>query len=220
MIHILLVDDHHLVRAGIKHILDSAPDMDVVAEASSGEDAVAKVRECKPDVVLMDVNMPGIGGLEATRKILRRHPGLKIIALTVHTAEPIPTQLLEAGARGYLTKGASAAEVFEAVRTVVAGDRYIASDIARKMMLSKLNGKQKSGSPFSRLSKREMQILMMITQGKSVQEISDALSLSPKTISTYRHRLYEKLNVHNDVGLTHLAMRHGLLGEYSEFSGQ
>lgn len=209
MIRVLLVDDHQLVRSGIRRILDDAEDVEVCAEAGSGEEALTLVRQVKPEVVLMDVNMPGIGGLEATRKLLRIDANLKIIALTVHMEEPYPSRLLEAGALGYLTKGCCEEEILNAIRAVHGGERYIGSDIARQMALSGLSGK--SRNPFERLSQREVQVMMMITQGHKVQEISDILCLSPKTVSTYRYRLYEKLGVSNDVELTHLAIRHDMI---------
>lgn len=209
MITVLLVDDHQLVRSGIRRILDDVEGIRVVGEAASGEEALKLVKECAPEVVLMDVNMPGIGGLEATRKLLRVDEQLRIIALTVHVDEPYPSRLLEAGALGYLTKGCDEAEIVRAIQTVYRGDRYIGADIARQMVISGLEGKQKN--PFDKLSQREVQVMMMITQGNKLQDISDKLCLSPKTVSTYRYRLYEKLGVENDVELTHLAIRHGMI---------
>jgi two-component system invasion response regulator UvrY len=209
MIKVLLVDDHQLVRRGIRRILDDADDVEVCGEAGSGEEALKLVKRVRPDVVLMDVNMPGIGGLEATRKLLRIDQDLKIIALTVHVDEPYPSRLLEAGALGYLTKGCDEREILSAIRLVHEGQRYIGADIARQMALSGLAGGSKN--PFDKLSQREVQVMMMITQGHKVQEISDILCLSPKTVSTYRYRLYEKLGVGNDVELTHLAIRHHMI---------
>lgn len=209
MIRVLVVDDHRLVRAGIRRILDEAPHVEVVGEADSGEAALAQVREHRPQVVLMDVNMPGIGGLEATRKLLRINPELKIVALTVHGAEPYPSRLLEAGAVGYVTKGCDEGEILDAIRKVAAGERYLGADIARQMALSGLE--HGGGNPFDRLSQREVQVMMLVTAGRKLQEISDTLCLSPKTVSTYRYRLYEKLGVSNDVELTRLAIRHGLI---------
>lgn len=209
MIKVLLVDDHQLVRAGIRRILDDAEDIEVCGEAGSGEEALKQVKQTRPEVVLMDVNMPGIGGLEATRKLLRLDESLKIIALTVHVDEPYPSRLLEAGALGYLTKSCDEQEILNAIRAVHVGQRYIGADIARQMALSGLSGKTKN--PFDKLSQREIQVMMMITQGQKVQEISDILCLSPKTVSTYRYRLYEKLGVSNDVELTHLAIRHHMI---------
>lgn len=211
MIRVLLVDDHQLVRSGIRRILDDAGDIAVVGEAGSGEEALQMARECHPDVVLMDVNMPGIGGLEATRKLLRIDEHLKIIALTIHIEEPYPTRLMEAGAMGYLTKGCGVEEIIKAIHAVNKGERYIGADIARQMALSGFSGGGKSR--FEKLSQREVQVMMMITQGNKLQEISDKLCLSPKTVSTYRYRLYEKLGVETDVELTHLAIRHGMIDQ-------
>jgi two-component system, NarL family, invasion response regulator UvrY len=166
--------------------------------------------------VLMDVNMPGIGGLEATRKIIQSHPGLRVIVVTIHVDEPYPTRLLEAGASGYLTKGCAVDEIVDAIQVVHRGERYIGADIARQLALSMLPGGERS--PFDKLSQREMQVMLMVTQGHSIQDISDRLCLSPKTVSTYRYRLYEKLGVDNDVELTHLAMRHGMI-EFGQMHG-
>lgn len=211
MISVLLVDDHQLVRTGIRRILEDAGDMTVVAEAGRGEDALQLVRDLRPDVVLMDVNMPGMGGLEATRKLLRIEPGLHIIAVSIHMDEPFPSRLLEAGAMGYIGKGCDEDEIVRAIRTVAGGRRYLGSDIARQ--LTEIAPGARRGKPFDTLSQREMQVMMMITQGHRLQEISDTLCLSPKTVSTYRYRLYEKLGVETDVELTHLAIRHGMLDQ-------
>ncbi|MES9843476.1 MAG: UvrY/SirA/GacA family response regulator transcription factor [Candidatus Sedimenticola sp. PURPLELP] len=211
MIKVLLVDDHELVRTGFRSILDGDSGITVVGEAVTGEEAVEKARELKPSLVLMDINMPGIGGIEATRKIRHLLPETQVIAVTVHVDAPFPEQLHEAGALGYLTKGCPADELFEAIRTVSAGRPYISSDVSKKMTLARFSGVDPD-SPFSKLSQREMQVLLMITQGHKTQDISDSLCLSPKTVSTYRHRLFEKLNVETDVELTHLALRFHLIG--------
>ncbi len=211
MIKVLLVDDHELVRAGVKQILESSDDIRVVAEASCGEDAPAMAAEHHPDVVLMDVYMPGIGGIEATRKLIRANPSLKVIALTILDEEPFPAQLHDAGAVGYLTKGCPASEMFEAIRTVYSGGSYVDPAIGRKQLMAGISGS--AASPFAQLGAREFQVTMMILGGQGNQAISDALCLSPKTISTYRKRIYEKLGVANDVELTRLAFRYGLLTE-------
>jgi two-component system invasion response regulator UvrY len=209
MIQILLVDDHDLVRAGLKRILEDVKNIKVIGEACTGEEAIQMVRLRKPDVVIMDVNMPGIGGLETTRKILQIDANIKIIVVTVHVEEPYPTRLLEAGAAGYLTKSCAVDEIVVAIQSVAKGERYVSADIARQVALSMLPGGKRS--LFEKLSQREMQVMLMVTQGQSIQDISDRLCLSPKTVSTYRYRLYEKLAVENDVELTHLAMRHGMI---------
>lgn len=212
MINILLVDDHELFRAGMRSILEHHEDITVIGEADSGEAALDFVRSSPPDVVMMDINMPGIGGLEATRKICRVNDKVKVIAVTVLSDDPFPAQLLEAGAKAYISKGCPADEMFEAIKNVVTGKPYISNDVARKLTLAKLTGGGDS-SPLEKLSGREMQVMLMITQGQSTQAISDSLFLSPKTVSTYRHRLYEKLDVSNDVELTHFAIRHGLVDQ-------
>jgi two-component system, NarL family, invasion response regulator UvrY len=211
MITVLLVDDHELIRTGVRGILDKAPDIEVAAEASTGEEALDIVQHVPVDVVLMDVNMPGMGGIEATRRVLRAKPELKVIALTVLDDDPFPTRLHEVGAMGFLTKGCPADEMLRAIRAVHNGHHYIASDVARKHTLTEWHGQ--GDNPFKQLSSRETQVLLQILEGQKNQEISDILSLSPKTVSTYRQRIYEKLDIKNDVELTRLAYRHGILSD-------
>ncbi|ATZ11257.1 UvrY/SirA/GacA family response regulator transcription factor [Erwinia amylovora] len=219
MISVFLVDDHELVRAGIRRILEDIKGIQVVGEANCGEDAVKWCRTHRTDVVLMDMNMPGIGGLEATRKIIRYAPDCKIIMLTIHTENPLPAKVMQAGASGYLSKGAAPQEVVSAIRSVHSGQRYIASDIAQQMALSQLEP-QKSESPFCCLSERELQIMLMITKGQKVTEISEQLNLSPKTVNSYRYRMFSKLSISGDVELTHLAIRHGLFSAESLISSE
>jgi two-component system invasion response regulator UvrY len=209
MIRVLLVDDHELVRTGIRRILEEAGDIEVVGEAGEGDAALRLARKLAPDVILMDLNMPGMGGIEATRRIVRMEPDAKIIALTVLDDDPFPARLSEAGAVGYLSKGCPATEMIEAVRTVHRGLPYVGASVARKHMLADWEGA--AATPFQELSSREMQVAMMILEGQRTPEISEALSLSPKTVSTYRQRIYEKLNVKTDVELTRLAYRYGLI---------
>lgn len=210
VINVLVVDDHDLVRTGIRRMLADVDGVNVVGEADSGETAVLRARELKPDVVLMDVKMPGIGGLEATRKIIRSHPDIKVIAVTVCDEEPFPTRLMQAGAAGYLTKGAALEEMIKAIRQVFAGQRYISADIAQQLALKPFQA-QGDVSPFDLLSEREMQIALMIADCQKVQSISDKLCLSPKTVNTYRYRIFEKLHIETDVQLVRLAMRHGMV---------
>ncbi len=212
MIRVLLVDDHELVRTGFRRILEGDSGIEIAGEAKSGEEALQQVQKLKPDLVLMDINMPGIGGIEATRKIKRLYPETQVIAVTIHSRAPFPEQLHEAGAMGYVSKGCPPDELFEAIRTVSAGEPFISNDVSRKMTLRLLTGKIPD-APFGMLSQREMQVMLMITQGSRTQDISDSLCISPKTVSTYRHRLFEKLSVKTDVELTHLALRYGLIGE-------
>ena len=211
MINVMLVDDHDLVRSGIKRILTDVGDIDVVAEADSGEQAVKQARKIKPDVILMDLSMPGIGGLEATRKITRSMPEAKIIAVTIHEDDPFPARLLEAGAVGYLTKGCDVREIISAIKSVYLGEQYLTPDVAQKLALSFVNHRDKA--PLEELTQRETQVMLMIVKGEPNKLISEKLCLSPKTTSTYRYRLFEKLGVANDVELTRFAIRHGLIKE-------
>ena len=211
MINVMLVDDHDLVRKGIRRLLDDASGIKVVAEAPDGEQAIRQIRKNKPDVILMDVSMPGIGGLEATRKITISSPDLKIIAVTIHEDDPFPARLLEAGAAGYITKGCDIGEIISAIRAVYLGEQYITPDVAHKLALSLVNNGNKS--VIEELTQRETQVMLMIVKGETNRGISEKLCLSPKTTSTYRYRLFEKLGVENDVGLTRFAIRHGLIKE-------
>ncbi len=209
MINVFLVDDHELVRTGIRRILEDVRGMKVVGEADSGEDSVKWCRANYADVILMDMNMPGIGGLEATKKILRFNPDIKIIVLTIHTENPFPTKVMQAGASGYLTKGAAPDEMVNAIRMVNSGQRYISPEIAQQMALSQFSAS--SDNPFKELSERELQIMLMITKGQKVTDISEQLNLSPKTVNSYRYRLFSKLDIGGDVELTHLAIRYGMI---------
>lgn len=211
-IRVLVVDDHDLVRHGFKSLLNSQEGILVVDALRSGEEAVNWCRDNngKVDVILMDVNMPGIGGLGATHRISGTWPKIGIIIVTVHDNGPLPKQLLNGGARGYLSKGNGVDEMIAAIKDVHGGKHYIAKDIAQALALSVLPGED---NPIDSLSMRETQVLMMIAQGTKTQEISEILNLSPKTISTYRKRLYEKLDVNSDIEMLHLAMKHGVLDE-------
>ena len=209
MIRIIVVDDHQLVRVGTSRLLDDVDGFQVVGQAASGEAAIDLVRDLKPDIVLMDLQMPGIGGLEATRRCLRVDPELKIVILTIHEQEPYPSNLLKIGAAGYLTKRADVDEMVRAIRKVVLGQRYIASDIAQKLALDPY--KDNDTNPFQCLSSREMQITLMVIDGNKVPYISQKLSLSPKTVNSYRYRIFEKLDIHNDVGLTKMAIKYGII---------
>ena len=205
----LLVDDHGLVRMGVKKLLDDIIDISVVAETESGEDALKYCRDNPVDVVLMDVKMPGIGGMEATRKLVRLVPGIKILALSACDEDPFPSRLIQAGAVGYLTKGAEVDEMVLAIKSVYSGKRYISPEIAQKMALKSLTDADES--PFDLLSERELQVALMITSGQKVQDIAEKLHLSSKTVNSYRYRIFSKLGIASDVELTHLAIRYGLV---------
>ena len=218
MIKVLIVDDHALVRMGIRRLLDDVPDIEVVAEAESGEKALILVKTCKPDVVLLDMKMPGIDGWEVTRRLKKSAPEIKVIAVTALNSEPLPTRILQLGAMGYLTKDSGLDEMAAAIRKVAKGDKYLSAEIAQKMAINSLEAVE--DSPFERLSEREMQVMLMITRGLTVQDIAERLFLSTKTINGYRYRMFEKLDIKNDVELTYLAMKHRIIDQpidnYSE----
>ena len=205
MISVLLVDDQELVRTGIEALLNATGDIAVVDMAKSGEEAVEVMATQSPDVVLMDINMPGIGGIEACRRILQDKPEGKIIALSVKKDGPIPPKLFKLGISGFISKDSSVEEMINAIRKVMTGDRYLSADVANNMTTQSLPGYYES--PFTKLSRRESEVVNLILQGKSIKEISEMLILSDRTVNTYRYRLYDKLNIKNDVELTRLAFK-------------
>ncbi|WP_442886660.1 UvrY/SirA/GacA family response regulator transcription factor [Arsukibacterium sp.] len=205
----LLVDDHELVRTGIGRILKDERGIKVIGEACSGEEALQFCRQHEPDVVLMDMNMPGMGGLTATKRILHYCPDIKILALSVSCEEPVPTKVMQLGASGFISKNSAPHEMVAAVRKVYTGARHISDEVAQKMALAKVS--QQKENPFAELSDRELQIMLMITQGQKVTDIADQLSVSAKTVNSYRYRMFEKLAISGDVELTHLALRHGMI---------
>lgn len=207
MISVLLVDGHELVRTGIEALLNAAEDIAVVGVAKSGEEAVDAMATLSPDVVLMDVNMPGIGGIEASRKILQDNPEAKIITLSFNNDGPITPQLFKLGVLGFISKNSPVDEMINAIRKVMAGDCYLSADVANNLAIQGLPGYYES--PFSKLSRRESEVVNLILQGKSIKEMSELLILSDKTVNTYRYRLYDKLNIKNDVELTRLAFKFG-----------
>ncbi len=209
MIRVLIVDDHALVRMGIRRLLDDLSDIEVVSEAESGEQALLLVKLHKPDVVLLDMKMPGIDGWEVTRRLKKSAPEVKVIAVTALNSEPLPARVLQLGAMGYLTKDSGVEEMAAAIRRVAKGEKYLSAEIAQKMAINSLDAVE--DSPFERLSEREMQVMLMITRGVGVQDIAARLFLSAKTINGYRYRMFDKLGIKNDVELTYLAMKHRVI---------
>lgn len=194
-------------------MLADNPDIEVIGQAASGEEAIDAVRAQAPDIVLMDIRMPGIGGLEATRRILRIDDSIRVIVVTACADDPYPTRVMQAGASAYITKGADIREMVRAIRMAHSGQRYISPEIAQKMALKQVgdNGDDDGESAFDRLSERELQIAMMVVDCQKVQDISDKLCLSPKTVNSYRYRIFEKLEISSDVELALMAVRLGLL---------
>jgi len=211
MVKILIVDDHELVRAGLKGILAGSAEYQIVGEAETGEQALLLSKELQPDLILMDINMPGIGGLEATRKLKQANSDIKIIVLTMHKDGPFPSNLIKAGAKGYITKDCGVDETLIAIETVMKGNTYISNEVAQQLAVGMLT--TGSQNPFEVLSARELQILMMILQGNKIREIAEILNLSSKTISTYRYRLFDKLKVKNDTEMARLAIQYGMVDQ-------
>ena len=209
MIHVLIVDDQELVRSGLRRILEECPDIQTISEASTGEAALAQCRDSPPDVVLLNVNLPGLSAFEITRRLARLERRTRVIILATHAKSPYPTRLLDAGARGYLTRDCDAAELVEAVRTVKEGTTYIGAEAAKQMALAILPGT--ADSPFEELSAREMEVMLKLTEGTRVPDIASMMCLSPKTVATYKYRIYDKLGTRSEVDLLRMAMRYGLL---------
>jgi len=209
LIKVLVVDDHALVRMGVRRLLEGLSDMKIVAEAESGEAALALVKTHHPDVVLLDMKMPGMDGWEVTRRLMKSNQQIKVIAISAICTEPLPSRVLQLGAMGYLTKDSGAEEIATAIRKVFKGDIYLSTEIAQKMAINSLNPVQET--PFEALSEREMQVMFMITSGMTVKEISEKLFLSAKTVNGYRYNIFEKLSIKNDVELTYLALKHHVI---------
>ena len=209
MIRVLVVDDHDLVRMGISRMLADSPDIEVVGEADSGDMAIKLAKQLIPNVILLDVNMPNIGGLEATKRLVQLDIGVKILAVSSMVSQPYPSMLLKAGAHGYITKGTPLDEMIRAIKKLNQGGRYFSHDVADQLVEVMLS--DNAASPFDLLSDREKQVAMMVVNCQSPQQIADQLFVSVKTINTYRYRIYEKVGVDSDVKLTHMAIRHGLI---------
>ncbi|ELA08072.1 LuxR family transcriptional regulator [Moraxella macacae 0408225] len=209
MITVLLIDDHDLVRMGISRMLADSLDIRVVGEADNGETGLSLARKLNPNVILLDVNMPNMDGLEVTKRLMQIDKNNKILAVSSLVNKPYPSLLIKAGVSGYITKGTPLDEMIKAIKKVAQGNRYFSADVAEQ--LADMLVSNKNQSPFDLLSEREMQVAMMVVNCHSPQQIADQLFVSVKTINTYRYRIFEKLNIDSDVKLTHLAMRHGLI---------
>lgn len=208
-IRVAVIDDESLVRAGIVSILSKVEGIEVVSEGASGEDAINICREKDIDVMLMDIKMPGIGGYAAVRTLAKINSDVKILVVSVYSDDMYPTRLLQAGARGYITKASSKSDMVRAIRTIHQGQHYISPEIANIMALKQID--DKNHNVFDQLSERELQVCLKIISGIRPQEVAEHFHLSPKTINSYRYRIFEKLGINNDVELTHLAIKHGLL---------
>lgn len=205
---VVVADDHAMVRAGIRRVLEGTKDIEVVGEAESGEQAVQQFSKHQPDVLIMDLSMPGIGGLEGLRRILKRQPAARILVLSMHEDVVYPTRAIQAGARGYLTKRTAPEALLRAVREIVKGEVFLERDIAQKVALHGIAGGK---DLFRELSEREFEVFRMLAEGQAVTDVAAALFLSPKTVGTYQTRIMQKLGVNNTAGLVRLAIRNGLI---------
>ena len=211
MIRVMIVDDHNVIRDAITALLSDVPNIEVIAKATNGEEAILLAKQHKPDVILMDIRMPGVGGIFATQKIMAKHPDIKIIALTSCTEASFALHILKAGAHGYLTKGATVEKMVEAIRAVAAGKQFIDPNIAQTLALKNTSGTPPS--PFQELSIREFTVVMMLSKGFSRKVIAEKLFISVKTLNSRRYDIHKKLKVNTDVELILLANQAGLLAE-------
>lgn len=209
-IKVLLVDDHTLVRAGLKRVLEETPDIDVVAEASNGIDAIVEFERVVPDVVILDISMPDMDGLETTKKLISEHPDARILVLTVYPEDYYAARVIKAGALGYLTKGTSTMELHDAVRTVASGKRSL-SQKSKDILILQLLDKHTDFDSIQDLSDRELQVLCLLAGGKKTREVANELGLSVKTIETYRARVLGKLHLHTNLDIVRFAYQNKLV---------
>jgi two-component system, NarL family, invasion response regulator UvrY len=212
-VRVVLVDDHAVVREGYRRLLERTDDISVIAEAASGEEAYRIACELQPDVTVMDINLPGIGGIEAVRRILARLPEAKILMFSMHEDTVFSSRALQAGARGYVTKSAAPDVLVEAVRLVARGKLYISHEMAQELALQMLPGRD---NPIDALSAREFEVFRMLVAGHSLQEISKILSLSYKTVANHQSNIKHKLDVSNTAQVVRVALNHGLIASGSE----
>lgn len=210
MIKVLLADDHAIVRAGLRRLVEESGDMEVVAEASDGQEAIRLIRERQPDVAVIDLSMPRIDGLEVINRVLPEFPGLAIIVLTMHAENQYVVRAIEAGALGYITKQSAPEQLEHAIRKVARGARYLTQDAAESLALRFSKGRR-GGSVLDDLSTRELQVLRRLAMGNTNREIAEAYNISIKTVDTYRFRLLKKLNLRNNAELSRFAIQNGLI---------
>ncbi len=207
-IRIMLVDDHVVVRSGLRRMLEQKPGFSVVAEAESGEQAYQEFTDHRPDVMVMDVSMPGMGGLEALRRILTRHPTARIVVYSMHENAAFATQALQSGARAYVAKSGPSDELVQAVLEAARGKGYLSPSVAQRIALNTLAGED---DPFKRLSAREFEVFRLLAEGGNVETIAEMLKISQKTVANYQTLLKQKLGVSSPVDLVRLAIRHGVI---------
>ncbi len=209
MIKLVLIDDHFLVRAGFRQMVEAEKSIQVIGEAGTGIEGIRLVRTTKPDIVLLDIKLPDISGLEVTHKLLSHESPPKILIVSAITNDLFPFRILEAGAHGYITKNASQEELIHAIKVIHNNQRYISAEVAHKLALSRLSANMPVN--FSSLSDRETEVMLMVIRQVPVKEIAQKLHLSAKTVHSYRSRIFEKLHVKNDTALTLLAIKQGIV---------
>jgi two-component system invasion response regulator UvrY len=207
-INVLLVDDHSVVRMGFKMLIENESDMAVICEAESGELGITAFKEHKPSIVIMDITMPGMGGLDAIERIIAFDKKAKILVLSAHEDSVHPKRALSAGALGYLTKRSAAEELIKAIRSVNSGTKYLEPAIAQQMAITQISGEN---NPVEILSDREFEVFMDLAKGKSTNEIADTMCLSPRTVGTHLYNIKQKLNANNSAEIALIAIRCGLL---------
>lgn len=205
---VILVDDHALVRAGIRALIGMIDSIEVVAEAGDGSEALRQIEKSSPDVVLLDITMPGMSGFEVLKQISARFPEVRVIVLTMHEAREYAIQALRAGAAGFISKSAAAAELKQAIETVMQGKTYVSAETAQRTLASQTDEPQ---ALLQKLTARQKQILVMIAEGQSTKQIAGNLNISVKTVETHRAQLTERLNIHEVAGLVRFAIRSGLV---------
>jgi DNA-binding NarL/FixJ family response regulator len=210
-IRIVLVDDHALVRQGLKMLLSEVPDFEIVGEAANGREAVKVIRSLKPDLAIMDISMPVLNGLDATAQALNSNPQLKVLMVSMHATEAHVLEALRAGAAGYVLKDAEVGELERAIREVIAGNRYLSPALSQLVIGHLLRVERDSALRSDPLSKRHREVLQLIAEGRSTREISEILHLSVKTIETHRSQLMQRLQIFDVAGLTRYALRIGLI---------
>lgn len=210
-IRVLLVDDHGLVRAGLRALLNGLADVEVVGEAGDGQEALLKVQTADPHVVLMDITMPRLNGFEATARITKQYPHVGVIILSMHANEEYVRESFRAGARGYLLKGADPLELHIALNAVSRGETYLTPTVSSQVVTSFVSGRKPCGSALDQLTSRQREVLQLIAEGQSTKDIAQTLSLSVKTVETHRADIMERLGIHDVPGLVKFAIRSGLI---------
>jgi DNA-binding NarL/FixJ family response regulator len=211
MIRVVIADDHTIVREGLKQLLGAAPDLEVVGEARDGHEAVKIVRDTEFDVLLLDLSMPGKGGMELIKQVRSEKPGVRIVVLSMHAEHQYAVRAIKTGASGYLTKDSAATQLVAAIRKVAGGGAFISAEVAEQLALSAMPHAE--GPPHASLSNREYQVFQLLVAGNSVSDIALQLNLSVKTVSTHKARLMEKMSLANQTELIHYALRHRLVDD-------